>query len=131
MVILGYLTLSGQEELINTELYKIIAKILPYWPKETKSIFNKFKDVTLPYPGWTRNDTLVNPHRMSLEELVGVFSSFYSVLAYQQDHPEEHFLEQIETSLRDAHRQVFGQQEEIVFDLTWETFLLIGRKPLQ
>ncbi|GFS27892.1 trans-aconitate 2-methyltransferase [Elysia marginata] len=97
LAIFGYLTLKGKEQPINEVLYKIISKVLPYWPQESKAIFNKFKHVNLPYPGWIRKNDIVSPHHVTLEELTGVFASFYSVVAYMKAHPEEDFLKDIET----------------------------------
>ncbi|KAK3784376.1 hypothetical protein RRG08_010442 [Elysia crispata] len=40
LVICGYLHMDFCEKLLNDAMTKIIVKILPYWPEESKSVFD-------------------------------------------------------------------------------------------
>ncbi|GFR89928.1 methyltransferase domain family [Elysia marginata] len=131
LVIFGYVGLSSKEKPINDAIRKIMFKLLPYWPKESKATFEKFKDVKLPYSGWMRNDEMKKHQKMTIEDFKGLWKSFYAFVAYQEAHSDKDVLGEFEKDLRDAYIQVFGPTEEMIFDISSDIFILIGRKPLE
>ena len=131
MAIFGYSVLKSAEQPIDEAIKAMFLKLLPYWPKESLATFEKFSGVELPYPGWFRNDEMQQIQRMTLRDYMGLVGSLWSSVAYRKEHPDEDLMGDLEKSMRAALDQVYGQNKEAVFEVIWDTFIIIGRKPLK
>ncbi|GFN83629.1 sam-dependent methyltransferase [Plakobranchus ocellatus] len=89
MAIFGYSVLKSTEKPIDDAIKAMFLKLLPYWPKESLSTFEKFSSVELPYPGW---------YRLTLRDYMGLIGSLWSSVAYRKAHPDEDLMGGLENS---------------------------------
>ncbi|GFR93658.1 methyltransferase domain containing protein [Elysia marginata] len=131
MAIFGYSVLHSNEKPIDDAIKAMFLKLLPYWPRESLATFEKFINLELPYPGWFRNDELKQVQRLTLRDYIGLVGSLWSSVAYRKAHPEEDLMGDVERSMRAALDQVYGPNKEAVFEIIWDSFIIIGRKPFK
>ncbi|RUS91938.1 hypothetical protein EGW08_000340 [Elysia chlorotica] len=131
MAIFGYAVPHAAEKPIQDAISAMFLKLLPYWPRESLSTFEKFSNVELPYPGWFRNDDVKQIQRLTLKDYMGLIGSLWSSVAYRKANPEEDLMGDLEKSMGAALEQVYGSKNDAVFEMIWDSFIIIGRKPFK
>lgn len=102
-----------------------------YWDKARRHVDQQYSGIDHPFSGWTRIDdpSLAITRRMPVDAYIGYLSSWSAWRTYLKHHPESPALDEL------RQRLVAIYENNVVDGLpsvgvTWPTFLLIGRKPV-
>ncbi|XP_076436873.1 putative methyltransferase DDB_G0268948 [Babylonia areolata] len=99
----------------------------PYWSERVKHVFQHYRSISLPFPGWRRNDSLKIEKCWSVEELVGFLSSMSAYQKYISHNPSSCAMADLKRRLKAIYQD--GKGEEKRMRVTWPVFMLMGRKP--
>ncbi|RUS77517.1 hypothetical protein EGW08_014729 [Elysia chlorotica] len=127
IAIFGYDLPSSDNPEIDAVIQKMWVTMIPYWPKDSTQIFDRFNSVELPYPGWVRNDTLKMTMRTDLAKHIGMMKSTWPVVAYGRDHPEEDFIGDISRQIEEILERSGSSTKE--YNVNYSFFILMGHKP--
>ncbi|KAK3804335.1 hypothetical protein RRG08_000361 [Elysia crispata] len=125
IAIFGYDLPASDNPEINAVIQKMWVTMIPYWPKDSTQIFDRFSSVELPYPGWTRNDTLKMTMRTDIKKHIGMMKSTWPVVAYTRDHPDEDFIGDIARQIEEILAKT-GAKE---YNVHYSFFILMAHKP--
>ncbi|GFS27901.1 trans-aconitate 2-methyltransferase [Elysia marginata] len=128
IALFGYDVLRADKPEINEVIQKMFVKFLPYWPKESTLIFDKFRDITLPYSDYKRREDLKIVDKMNLEQYLGLMKSLWPFVAYCKDHPEVDLAKELRTDMTNVLAKV-NKPGDTTFDIAWDMFILMGHKP--
>ncbi|GFO36394.1 trans-aconitate 3-methyltransferase [Plakobranchus ocellatus] len=128
IALFGYDVMKASKPEINAVIQKLWIKFLPYWPKESTMIFDKFRNVTLPYSDFKRREDLQITGNMNMTEYIGLMKSLWPFVAYSKDHPEEDVAGELERDMLETLNQVNAPGDK-TFDFAWDLFVLMGHKP--
>ncbi|XP_055889152.1 putative methyltransferase DDB_G0268948 isoform X2 [Biomphalaria glabrata] len=98
-----------------------------YWPEGRKIVEEKYMSITLPFPGWRRNDSLAIVKECTIDEFIGYMGSWSALNEYAKANPDINLLdivrERLETSL-------ISQTNQKAIKVTWPVFMLMGHTPI-
>lgn len=101
-----------------------------YWTGRPTLAWNHYRDFSLPFPGWRRNDSLKMETAWSVDHVIGYLSSLSSWNAYLQDYPDSRALDEVRERLMQVYGCSSGEAEtEHPVKIQWPVFMLMGHKP--
>ncbi|CAG7838427.1 unnamed protein product [Allacma fusca] len=102
-----------------------------------KHIFTKYKNISIPYDDFTRDDTFRNERHMSLTGMLGemqTFSGFQSLREAKGDEAAGDLLDRLKNGILEIIKDDLSPEEsnldEIYFEEKSPLFLLLARKPV-
>ncbi|KAL8561078.1 hypothetical protein ACOMHN_031022 [Nucella lapillus] len=102
----------------------------PYWTDGIKHLEQEYRSISLPFPGWRRDDGLHTVQYLTVDELVGylsTWSAYHQYIAHNNDGSNSSVLEDIKRRLQAVYQAKEGGDGKV--RVTWPVFMLMGRKP--
>ncbi|GFN93742.1 sam-dependent methyltransferase [Plakobranchus ocellatus] len=126
IAIFGYDLPTSEQPEIAALIQNMFFTMIPYWPKESTQLFDKFQSVKIPYPDVTRNDDLKLKMTIKIEQFKGMMKSTWPVVAYSKEHPDEDFVGDVAKKITDVLEKTGTGPE---FTICYNLFILMGHKP--
>ncbi|GFN83624.1 methyltransferase domain containing protein [Plakobranchus ocellatus] len=126
IAIFGYDMPTSDDPEMAALMQKMFMTMIPYWPKESTQLFDKFQSVEIPYPGWIRNDSLKMKMTITVDQYMGMMKSTWPVVAYSKEHPNEDFVGDIAKQITEILKKQ-GKGPE--YTINYNLFIIMGHKP--
>jgi len=118
-------TVTTNNEKADLAYKKFNEKIFSYWAPQNHQVFDKYKDVHIPYERKERG-YIYSKRSIPLFFFTGFLRTWSAYQSFMKDHPEEKILEELEEEIKIAYG-LSSSEEKIEID--WEVILLLGQKP--
>ncbi|XP_050408967.2 putative methyltransferase DDB_G0268948 [Patella vulgata] len=103
-----------------------------YWDEKRKHIECHYRDYSLPFGGWIRNDDLNITVEWGVDEFVGYLSTWSAWHSYLKEYPTSNELQKLSDRFKDLYtvKDESGAEEEKTIQIVWPVFMLMGHKPV-
>ncbi|XP_046561241.1 putative methyltransferase DDB_G0268948 [Haliotis rubra] len=128
VVVYGY----GNCTLDNPQAQEIISKfywgtLKGYWDDKRDHINSHYREFSLPYQGFFRDESLKISKEWTVDQFVGYLASWSGWQSYLKAHPSASDLENIRQTLATLYKPSAGEESKV--NISWPVFMLLGQKP--
>ncbi|XP_005109192.1 putative methyltransferase DDB_G0268948 isoform X2 [Aplysia californica] len=130
LVVYGYGLWELSHQKVFQYFYHIYGEVLgPYWVGGRKMVEEKYRTVSLPYPGWRRDDSLSLVKEVGLEDLIGYMGSWSAYHKYNMAHPGNNLVGEVRARMQELAGVSENEASEFKTRISWPVFMLMAHLP--
>ncbi|GFO15274.1 trans-aconitate 2-methyltransferase [Plakobranchus ocellatus] len=131
LAIFGYSIPTATDPKLHGLLQKAFIEDLTVLPKQLAMVYEEYKNLEIPYPGWVRRDGLKVKFMTSMDGLLGAYKVLDRWLGGNKEggNIEGHRLRQLRENLAAAFPDSYKHSSRGDFETVFNVFILMGHKP--
>ncbi|KAL3857020.1 hypothetical protein ACJMK2_011936 [Sinanodonta woodiana] len=121
-----------EADALQNQLYDVTLN--EYWDPNAHHTDDHYVRLSLPFPGWKRDDSHVIYKDMTVDEYVGYLSTWSGWQTFLKDNPDTDILNQLKINLKTIYEEGLSKPmimpSHRVMRVKWPVFILMATKPL-